>query len=214
MTIDAIVWDMDGTLVDSATIVPDAFLETLTDLGGPPATREEVVASYALGPPGPMLTGLLGRPATSADVEHYHRVLQRTAARVAVYPGVKDVLTVLEGQMPMAVFTGASHTAATLLLRAAAIDQHFTRVIGGDQVARVKPAPDGIIAAAESLSVPPGSIGYVGDSPNDMAAARAAGAVSIAAGWGHLFDPAAPADYVLSHPRDLLDQEGLRPRGK
>src|SRR6266540_3324413 len=62
----AIVWDMDGTLIDSATVVPDAYIRAITRLGGPTLTREAVIAAYGLGPPAIMLAHLLGRAANHA----------------------------------------------------------------------------------------------------------------------------------------------------
>lgn len=69
----ALIWDMDGTLIDSATVVPDAFIATTTALGGTVCTREDVVALYSLGEPATMLARMLDRPATPADVEAYHQ---------------------------------------------------------------------------------------------------------------------------------------------
>src|SRR6266511_4379380 len=57
----AIVWDMDGTLIDSATVVPDAYIRAITRLGGPTLTREAVIAAYGLGPPGPRRDGRVHR---------------------------------------------------------------------------------------------------------------------------------------------------------
>jgi len=52
--------------------------------------------------------------------------------------------------------------------------------------------------------VPIGEVAYIGDAPTDLEAARAAGAIAVAAGWGHLYDPAAVADHTLTHPAQAL----------
>lgn len=78
-------------------------------------------------------------------------------------------------------------------------------LIGGDQVARPKPAPDGILLAAEELGIDPVDVAYVGDSPLDLRAATSAGSHSAAAAWGHMYDQAERADVVLSGPLQALD---------
>ena len=65
MSIDelkALIWDMDGTLIDSGAVVPDAFIATVQAIIGRTYTREQVIDLYPVGPPALMLTRLLGRP--------------------------------------------------------------------------------------------------------------------------------------------------------
>jgi phosphoglycolate phosphatase-like HAD superfamily hydrolase len=87
-------------------------------------------------------------------------------------------------------------------------------VVTGDDALRPKPAPDGILAACKALRVPPNEAAYVGDAPNDMQAATAAGVLAVLAGWGHHCDPSTQADLVISDPAGLahLVQAEL-PRG-
>lgn len=207
----ALVWDLDGTLVDSADVVPDAFAETVRRLGGPPPSRAEVVALYSLGPPRLMLSRLLQRPCTDTELELYHSVLADTAAGAAVYPGVRAALDALHGSVPLAVFTGASLRAARILLSATGLADRFTAVVGGDEVTRQKPDPEGLLRACLRIGVGPHDTVYAGDAPRDLQAARAAGARAAAAGWGHQYDPGAPADLTLRTPEDLLPYFGRSP---
>src|SRR4051794_27532194 len=110
-----LIWDMDGTLIDSATVVPDPFIATTTALGGTACTREEVVALYSLGEPAAMLGHMLDRPATSAEVDAYHQELARRADGVRPYPGIKAALAALRPRLRIGVFTGASTRAAEIL---------------------------------------------------------------------------------------------------
>ncbi len=201
----AVLWDMDGTLVDSSAIVPDAFIATVLALGGPRLTRDEVVAYYDAGAPHVMLGLMLEREPAAELGERYHDTLAEVGSGVRVHDGVVEVLAELHGRgVPMGVFTGNSARAASILLEAAGLRGWFDVVVGGDEVARPKPAPDGVLRAAEELGVDPGQCVYVGDSPLDVGAARDAGAVPLAAGWGHLFD-AARAVTVLTTPAEVLD---------
>jgi HAD superfamily hydrolase (TIGR01509 family) len=203
--LEALIWDMDGTLIDSGTVVPDAFIATVQALGGTTYTREQVIDLYPLGPPAIMLTRLLGRPYTAADLDEYHRRLRATASMIAPYPGIADVLARLHGRLPMAVFTGASSQAARLLLEATGLLEHFAVVVAGDQVDRQKPHPDGILRACQLLGVSAQAAAYVADAPIDLEAARRAGALPVAAGWGHLHRASAPASVVLEQPGELLE---------
>ncbi len=184
----AVIWDMDGTLVDSSAAVPDAFIETVRRLGGPEMTREEVVSYYDAGAPHVMLGLMLGRTGTPEDGELYHDVLAELGHEVLVHDGVEDVLGELRGRgVPLAVFTGNSVEAARILLGATGLAAYFDQVVGGNQVPNPKPAPDGVLRAAELLGVDPSECLYVGDSPLDVGAGSDAGATPVAAGWGHLY---------------------------
>ena len=199
-----VIWDMDGTLVASATVVPDAFIETVARLGGSPPDRDGVVALYDLGDPRVMLGRMLGRPGTQDDADLYHRVLGGMADRVRVHDGIAEVLAELRRRgVPLAVFTGNSHEAAAHLLQGTGLHDFFEVVVGGNQVPRPKPAPDGVEAAARALGLDPARCLYVGDSPLDVGAAEAAGALPVHAGWGHLYDHA--DGHPTAHsPADVL----------
>jgi HAD superfamily hydrolase (TIGR01509 family) len=202
--LQALIWDMDGTLIDSGAVVPDAFIATVQAIGGITYTREQVIDLYPVGPPAHLLTCLLRRPSTAADLVEYHQRLRATASTIQPYPEIASVLTMLHGRLPMAVFTGASSQAAHLLLEETGLLDHFGVVVAGDQVDRQKPHPDGILRVCEQLGVPAKGAAYVADAPIDLEAAQRAGALPIAAGWGHLYQASAPARVVLRRPRELL----------
>jgi phosphoglycolate phosphatase len=197
----AVAWDMDGTLVNSGVAVPAAYAAAVLRLGGPVVAADEVIAAYPLGPPEVILPHLTGRALTVAEMEAYYAELGH--ARVRPYPGVAGTLAVLRAAgRPIAVCTGASHRAATMLLAVAGLSADV--LVGGDQVRHPKPAPDGLIRIAARLGIRPGELAYVGDSPGDLRAARAAGSHAAAAAWGHMYDPGEPADSVLARPGEAL----------
>ncbi len=176
-------------------------------LGGPPVDVADVVASYWRGTNEVILSFLVGRELSAADQEVYHRELDGRS--VPVYPGVAPALAAVRAAgLPIVVFTGASTRSAATLLHAAGIEVDL--LIGGDQVGNAKPAPDGVLLAAERLRTTPEQLIMVGDSPLDLRSARAAGARSASAAWGHMYDPAEPADVVLARPQDLLAVIGCR----
>jgi HAD superfamily hydrolase (TIGR01509 family) len=203
--INAVVFDMDGTLIDSATVIPDAYIACIAALGGPTYTPSEIVAAYSVGPPEAMLTHLLGRPSTPAEVGDYHVRLERLARGVAVYPGIRETLATIASQVPLAVFTGASIRACWILLRPTGLLGYFAALVGGDEIARPKPHPDGILEACRRIRVNPSDAAYVGDAPNDLRAARRSGTLALAAAWGHQYQPDEPSDGVLERPAGIID---------
>ncbi|MGW6130962.1 HAD family hydrolase [Cellulomonas sp. NPDC055163] len=196
-----LVWDMDGTLLDSTAVVPDAFVATVRELGVDDVDRERVVAAYSLGVPEVMLEHLVGRTLNDSEVDlYYDRLL---GSSVTAYDGVLRTLGVLRDRgVPVVVFTGASSRAARTLLASAGVRPDI--LVGGDHVARPKPAPDGVLEAARRLSVDPAEVVYIGDAPTDLRAARSAGARGAAATWGHLYRADEPADVRLAAPEDAL----------
>lgn len=207
--LEALVFDLDGTLIDSTQAVTTAYREAVLHRGGRRYEAAEIVAAYAVGPPLALLTHLLGRTADDADLVAYHTCLAELIDRVVVYPGVREALRDLQAAaVPLAVFTGGSSRAARIMLEGTGLAAHFAVVVGGDQVARPKPEPDGVERACRLLGVEPRCAGYVGDSPLDLEAARRSGACAIASAWGHLYRPDAPADVVVGHPGELLALSG------
>lgn len=106
---------MDGTLLDSTEVVPDAFVETVRELGVDDVDREKVVAAYSLGVPEVMLRHLVGRTLEDREIDlYYDRLLEGS---VAPYDGVLETLDTLRQRgLPVVVFTGASSRAARTLL--------------------------------------------------------------------------------------------------
>jgi phosphoglycolate phosphatase-like HAD superfamily hydrolase len=202
-----VVWDMDGTLLDTTAVVPDAFVAAVLELGGPAVDRDDVVSAYSMGVPEAILEHFLGRSLRPGEDESYYQRLAEI--RVDPYDGVVDSVHALRAAGHLiSVFTGASTRAARSLLSAAGLDVDV--LVGGDQVEHPKPAGDGLIEAARRLHVRPDALFYLGDAPTDLLAAKAAGASSVAVAWGHLYRPDAPADHTLRHPLDALHLLGPR----
>jgi HAD superfamily hydrolase (TIGR01509 family) len=200
----AVIFDMDGTLVDSLDIVAQAYGTTVLELSGRTCTLEEVLAAFSVGPVRPMLRTLLGRPETEGDLLAYHRNLAQASSNLRAYAGIPEALAYLGERLPLGLFTGAGREATEFVLRTTGLRDLLTVVISGDEVPRPKPAPDGVLAVCRSLGVAPGAAAYVGDAPNDLLAARAAGVLGVAAGWGAQYVADIPADLVLPTPQALV----------
>ncbi len=208
-TVRGVVFDMDGTLLDSMPVVLQCYRRAILDAGGPELTHDEILASFAIGPATVMLETLIGRPVGTDAVARYQSHLAREVANVGVYEGVSETLASLSAALPLGVFTAADTAAAEMLLAATGLRGSLGPVVGADRVAHPKPSPDGLLAVCRRLGLPPTDVAYVGDGPADMKLARACGSLAVAAGWGHQHHPDRDADVICRTPADLLELVGL-----
>src|SRR5437868_1628120 len=95
--LDAVVFDMDGTLIDTSQVVPPAFSATIREMGGPDLSAGEVIESYVIGPPAAIMEHFLGRPVTERELDAYHDRLaaEARARRLSPYPGIVEALDAL-----------------------------------------------------------------------------------------------------------------------
>lgn len=201
----AVVLDLDGVIVDSFAVMREAFGIAYAEVvGAGPAPFEEY--TRYMGRYFPDIMRLMRLPA--AMEQPFVRESYRLAHRIPVYPGVRRALEVLDDNgLPMAVATGKSGPRARSLLAGLGLLSRFAHVIGSDEVARPKPAPDIVRLAVDRLGVPPDEAVMVGDAATDVVSARGAGVPVAAALWGSLDLAgllAAGPDAVLTEPSDLL----------
>jgi len=200
----AVVFDMDGVLVDSFDVMREAFRIAYREVvGGGPAPFEEY--RKHLGRYFPDIMRIMDLPL--AMQEPFVRESYRLAHRVPLFDGIPQLLAELRSAgLMLAVATGKSGPRARSLLSMLDVLHQFDYVIGSDEVARAKPAPDIVFRALELLAVQPTEAVMVGDATTDLAAARAASVSAIAALWGESDEEALLAvkpDAVLRTPADL-----------
>lgn len=209
MPVDAplgVVFDMDGTLLDSSRTVPAAYAAAIHELCGRTCSEDEIIAGYSAGPAGALIALFTGRPSTDADIDCWHRHLESRLDLTAVYDGIHEALEELKSLgVPLAVFTGATKRAARVQLQHSGLAPFFDAVVASDEIQRVKPSPDGLVLAAERLGTPAHRLAYVGDALNDLRCARAVDAVPVAAAWGHLFEPDNEPHLLASTPHDVVE---------
>ena len=208
-----IVFDLDGTLVDSHVDLANAVNALLVELGRPPLATPDIVAMVGEG-----ARVLVRRALTAASLDpdtsgaldrflaHYTpHLLDNTRP----YPGLDDVLTWIDGRLQMAVPTNKPAQATELMLTGLGLRAHFRDVIGGDTPFGRKPAPAGLRHLATLAAVDPGRVLMVGDSPVDLATARNAGTQICLAryGFGYRFSPAdfRGDELFIDTPADLVE---------
>jgi HAD superfamily hydrolase (TIGR01509 family) len=209
----ALVFDLDGTVVDSHRYTFDAFRFACEPFRHPP-TDAEVFAAF-----GPseevILGGLLPAAVRAAAYARLQAYYTTHAGRLAVHPAMRPLLGACrDAAVRCGLFTGRGADSTRIVLAALDLDWAFAAVVAGDQAARPKPAPDGLLRLLEMLECAPADGILVGDSSLDIQAARAAGVAAVFAAWHPWVGSAPPAGVpVLDHPDDLRALVGLPPAG-
>ena len=213
MTIRAYLFDLDGTLVDTAPDIANSVNSSLASLASVSVGTAEVrtwvgkgarfLIQKALQRVGADATNL--EPVMARFADHY---AQHPLVESSLYDGVIEALDALKSRgRPLGVVTNKLGDVSRSLLDAARISAYFDVCICGDEVSRAKPAPDLLLAACAALAVEPAQTLMVGDSSNDVAAARAAGCpiVCVSYGYNHGREIAeAGADHVIDSLLELL----------
>ncbi|WP_242424165.1 HAD-IA family hydrolase, partial [Frankia sp. EI5c] len=162
----AIVFDLDGVLVDSHAVMREAFTRAYAEVVGPgPAPFEEY--NRHLGRYFPDIMKIMGLPLAMEGP--FVRESYRLSHRVVLFDGVRELLSgLLRRGARLAVATGKSGPRARDLLAELGILDCFERVIGSDEVARPKPAPDIVLLALDVLGATPAEAVMVGDAVTDI----------------------------------------------
>lgn len=204
-SVRAVVLDLDGVLVDSLAVAREAFALAYAEVVGDGVAPVEEYCRH----PGrylPEVLELMGLPAALAGP--FVRESNRLAHRVTPVDGVPELLGTLRRRgIGLAVATGRSGVRARDLLGRLDLLPLVDHVVGSDEVARPKPAPDIVRRALRLLGARPAEALMVGDAPSDLLSARAAGVVAVAALWGESDEEALRAagpDVVLTRLDELL----------
>ena len=211
-TIDAILLDLDGTLVDSARDLQEALNRLLAEEGLRSLSLPEVQGMIGDGVRKLVERALAatgGDPARAdAVLPRYLALYERAASRhTEVYPGVLDTLRVLRGEgLRLAVVTNKPEAATWIVLKALGLDAVLDAVVGGDTLPQRKPDPAPLHEALRRLGVGPDRAVMVGDNHHDVNAARAAGvrAVIVGYGYAHGTPGSFGADRLIDAFPDLL----------
>ena len=210
MTPQALILDLDGTLVDTLGDFVAVLGLTLADLGLPAVDRAFVERTIGRGGENLVRQTLAQVGAKPGLFDHAWSLYQAHYATVngqhaAVYPGVVEGLQALRAHgLPLAVLTNKPAAPARELLRRKGLDDFFTQVFGGDSFARKKPDPLPLLGTCEALGTRPSATWMVGDSRNDAEAARGAGCPVVLVTYGYNHGEDIRAVPALQHV-DRLD---------
>lgn len=209
----AILFDLDGTLLDTAPDLAFALNIIRKQYNLPALPVAEIRSHINLGARG-MIQQALGLAANDPQLEQLRQEFlliyqDHLADATQFFPDIEIVLTTLdEHNIPWGIVTNKFTHYTNLLLQALKYDHRPKCVVCGDTLAKPKPDPEPIRHACQLLAHQPHDVIFVGDSINDVLAAKAAGAQALVALYGYIGneDPYAwPADGYVQKPLQLLN---------
>lgn len=193
MSVRLVAFDLDGTLVDSAPDIARAVDRMMRELGLPMPGAEQVGRWVGDG-----ATRLIKRALTGSEdgepeaallgrgLELFRRAYaEHVYVDSRLYPGTRETLDELKGRYRLACITNKPGQFTAPLLKAVRLDGYFDLVLSGDTLAALKPDPLPLLHAAENFGLKPAACCMVGDSRNDVLAARAAGFRAVALSHGY-----------------------------
>jgi pyrophosphatase PpaX len=206
-----VLFDLDGTLIDSIRLILDSYHHTLSRHNLPARSDEEWLKGVGT-PLSVQFSDWQASPemleAMIATYREYN--LQHHDAMVSLYPGVLDAIRDIKAAgLQTGLVTSKNRPGALRGLRLVGLEPLLDVMVCADEVSNPKPHPEPVEKAVALLGGEVGTTIYVGDSIHDMHSGRAAGVKTAAALWGpfgrnHLED--AKPDYWLDTPRDLIGQ--------
>jgi HAD superfamily hydrolase (TIGR01509 family) len=192
----AVVFDLDGTLVDTVETRIAAWIETFEEVGMP-TDRDTLVPLIGLDGRrlARELAALAGRPIdfdrSEAIDKRSGEIYERRNADPKPLSGVRQLIGTIEAAgLPWSIATSSRKDQVGTSVDALGLD-HEPRIVDASHVQNAKPEPDLLLRAAEELDLDPGRCWYIGDSTWDMVAAAAAGMIPIGVTAGSAVDAAA-----------------------
>jgi phosphoglycolate phosphatase len=222
--IEAVLFDLDGTLADTAPDMARTVNMMRTKRGLPPVAPESVRAHVSKGARGMICSAFEMTtdhpdflPMREEFLDIYGREL---CVDTALFPGMREVLDEFEAAgIAWGVVTNKFERFARPILESLGVAQRAGTIVGGDTCPRPKPFPDPLLLAARQMNVAAESTLYVGDDERDVQAARAAGMPVIVAGYGYLGDDKPPsewnADGIVRSAREIgewVREQNAEPR--
>lgn len=206
-----IIWDMDGTLINSLPSTLEAINDALHPYLGRRLKTEEITKHFGV-PEHAIIARLIEERAANIDpVECYAQFLIATTVRlkqVEPFSGIPETLDTLASYgHRFAIFTGRGRKGTDIILSHLGMQPRFVEILTADEVENSKPHPEGIQKLCKKLGSNPAQTLMIGDTPMDILAARGAGVRSIGCTWDHrssrkmLID--AGATHVIDSPAEI-----------
>ena len=212
-----IIFDLDGTLIDSSRDLAISVNAMREHLGMPPL-EPLLIHSYVGNGAAMLVRRSLGPAVTDEMAERglaYFLKFYRAHAlqHTRCYPGIPEVLEELwQQEHKLAILTNKPTKISTDIVAGLGIGRYFFHIYGGDSLFGKKPDPEGIRLLREEAGEPTGNTLMVGDSAVDVQTARNAGVRCCGVGWG--IQPESfelnPPDFLIQSPRELIGELEVR----
>lgn len=214
MKAGCVLFDLDGTLVDTAPDLANALNQALANHGKPPLPFKEVRPSVSLGGAAMLQLGFGVRetdPGFAALRDEFLGIYRNSLAdHSRLFPGMEQTLAAIEDRgLPWGVVTNKPGWLTNPLMRRLELDERTRCIVSGDTLERRKPHPDPLLHACKMLRRAPEESLYVGDARRDIEAGRSAGTMTLVAAYGYLDSGDDPqrweADGLIDNPQEVLD---------
>lgn len=207
--IRAVLYDFDGTLADSTELILRCYRHTMTTHLGAAPPDEEWVRGFGMTLESQVLRFARSPAEAAAMVATYRDYqLEHHDGLLHAFPGARETVRELARRgVRLAIVTSKHAGTALRGLELCGLDGYFAAVVTPEDVRHPKPHPEPVLHALRRLGAAPGEALFVGDSPHDVAAGRAAGVRTAAALWGpfpHSVLEAAGPDVLLHAQHEVL----------
>jgi HAD superfamily hydrolase (TIGR01509 family) len=202
-----IVFDLDGTLVDSLGVTLAGFNHALVSMGVREHSPAEIMSHFGSGEDH-IFAKLVGADRGEQAYLLFQTYMDENVNRVPLHDGVDELLeNIRKEKVPASIFTGRSWNTTETILKYHGLLNSFITVIAHNHVDSPKPSPAGLHLALSRMNLKPEQVLFVGDSPMDMIASSAAGSQGVAALWDLLasrkaIEPHQP-EHWASHPSEV-----------
>ncbi len=199
-SIEAILFDFDGTIVDTREDIANSVNFTLNRLNRPSHSVDEITSWIGDGVLDLLAKALGGEELLQEALPLFRaHYFENCAEKTVLYPEVLKALTYFS-ELPLAIVTNKPEAPTLTILEALDINRFFPVMIGGDTLSQKKPSPEPILEAVHRLGVSPKKTIMVGDSVNDIQAGKAAGTATCAVTYGFVDEPVLKS----AHPDMLI----------
>ena len=211
----AIIFDMDGVLVDSEPRHQQAFREVFQELGYG-STHGMVFDDY-LGKSDLVLwKDFIAKHQPSQSLEELlqwrqERLIQIVETEQPLFPGVPELLEALHARLPLALASGSLHPVINAVLAIQNIRRFFSSIVSSSDVERGKPAPDIFLRTAQALKIAPDSICVIEDSEAGVEAGLASGMHVVAITNSLPRERLTKAHHVVDRYQEIADYLGVTP---
>ena len=206
MRTPVVLFDLDGTVIDSGAIILASMRHAAETVVGGDWSDGELM--QAVGGPGLEAQMVALDPNRVEELVRVYRVHNEALHdTLECFPGMEDALAALKGEgRRLGIVTAKRRVTVDLAFARLPIERFFDVVVGGDETEKHKPDPEPLLLALHRLGAKPEDATYVGDSPFDMQAARAAGMRAVGVSWGriHTADKLTEADVIVHTAEELL----------